>query len=65
MSNFLTTEQAAELFGVSGRTVWHWVQEGRIKAQVFKGDGRSTIRIPRTEVERLLSNTPTNGGDAV
>ena len=47
---FYTPEQLAELLQVSKPAIYKWAQEGRIKAVRI---GR-TVRIPATEVERLL-----------
>jgi predicted site-specific integrase-resolvase len=36
--NYLTGEQAAELLGVSRRTIYRWIEQGRIVAPLMKSD---------------------------
>ena len=50
---FYTPEQLAELLQVSKPAIYKWAHEGRIKAVRI---GR-TVRIPATEVERLLQGS--------
>jgi Helix-turn-helix domain len=45
--NYITGEQAAELLGVSRRTIYRWVHEGRISIPFSKADieaRRPTVR---------------------
>jgi len=48
----LTYEQAADLLGVSARTVWTLVDTGHLRAVRIS---RRLVRIPRIEVERFLA----------
>jgi excisionase family DNA binding protein len=48
MSNLVTVSEAAELLGVSTRTIRRWESEGRIKAIRTEGNHR------RFEVSKLL-----------
>lgn len=33
MSDYLKTEEVAEIYGVSVQTIWRWCKTGRIKAK--------------------------------
>lgn len=45
----LTINKVAVEFGVTYRTVWNWIKDGKIKAVKISG----IVRIPKSEVERL------------
>jgi excisionase family DNA binding protein len=50
---FLTVAQAAVALGVSGPTVRRWIHDGHLVAvQIGGADG--VLRIPETELERLI-----------
>ena len=54
-TDYLTSTQAAELLDVSPQTITRWVREGYLvawRSPSRTGNGR--IRIPRSEVDRLL-----------
>lgn len=54
-----TVQQAAKILGVTPKSVWSWINEGRIKAEseYFKGKGwgRDCLRISHTELQREKS----------
>ena len=60
--------QAAALLGVSRVTIWRWIRDGRIPVARL---GHRTIRIKRTDLERMLiehepsSSLSSGGQDAV
>ncbi len=43
--------QVAEILGVSRRTVWRWIKEGKIKAVKLPS---GIYVVPETEVERII-----------
>lgn len=45
----VSVKQAAEIFSVTKRTIFRWIEDGRIKAIKIAG----TVRIPEEEIERL------------
>lgn len=45
----VTVKQAAEIFSVTKRTIFRWIESGQIKAIKIGG----TVRIPDEEIERL------------
>ena len=45
----VTVKQAAEIFPVTKRTIFRWIESGQIKAIKIGG----TVRIPDEEIERL------------
>jgi len=51
----LTREQAADIFGVSPRTIDAWLRNGSLKRANTPG---RIVRIPRSEIERRLSAAP-------
>lgn len=44
----LSVKEFADLFGVTKRTVFRWIERGEVKAIKISG----TVRIPDEEVER-------------
>lgn len=61
----LTLQEASDAFGVSRRTLWRWIADGRLTARRV---GRR-VYIARSEVRRLRDSpaplpTPTGGGRA-
>ena len=51
---FLSVAQAAAALGVSGPTIRRWVRDGHLVAvQIGGADG--VLRIPETELERLIA----------
>lgn|GEM_PF-2157836 len=51
---FLTVKEVAELLRVSRRTVYTWIDEGVIRAVKVNDMDKSAIRIPSSEVDRIL-----------
>lgn len=52
-----TTNEVADLLGVTRRAVSKWIERGKIKSvQLWPGHPGSPHQIPRAEVERLLKN---------
>lgn len=45
----VSVKEAAEMFSVTKRTVFRWIESGQIKAIKIGG----TVRIPDEEIERL------------
>ena len=45
----VSVKEAAEIFSVTKRTIFRWIEEGRIKSIMIGG----TVRIPEEEIERL------------
>jgi excisionase family DNA binding protein len=52
---FYTVKDIAKLLGLSYRTVWNMACDGRIKALRLPKHKRSQLRIPATELVRLLT----------
>lgn len=51
----LSTEQVAQMLGVSRPTVWQMVQDRRFpNALIIKNPARDTIRIPLSDVEAFI-----------
>lgn len=60
MGAFLTPRQVAEQLAVSQRTVYAWIEQGRLPAVRFS---ERTTRIPREAVEALIAEaTSASGG---
>jgi excisionase family DNA binding protein len=51
---FLTAKEVAELLRISRRTVYNWIDEGIIRAVKINDIDKSAVRIPLSEVERIL-----------
>lgn len=49
--NLLTTDEAAELMGVAGDTIYRYIYRGKLSVKKFG----SAVAIPRDEVERYLA----------
>ena len=54
-SRFLNVDEAAEAFEVSRETVRRMVHQGRLPALVLGSGGQAQIRIPRTFVDRVMT----------
>ncbi|MCZ2153106.1 MAG: helix-turn-helix domain-containing protein [Bryobacterales bacterium] len=52
MTKYMTTKEVAAELEVSSATVVRWVRDGIIQAKRF---GQRIIKIPRTELERILN----------
>lgn len=52
MNKYMTPKEVAAELEVSSATVVRWVKDGAISAKRF---GQRIIKIPRTEVERILN----------
>lgn len=53
---FYTRKELTEIFGVNISTVSRWISAGRI--QVIRPVKNGKCIIPRSELEKLLSDTP-------
>jgi excisionase family DNA binding protein len=51
----LSIAQAGEVLGVTGRTVYQWIREGRLRASKI---GR-LVRIKRSSIDRMLTELAT------
>lgn len=49
----LTVSQTASLLQVSRSTIWRWIDAGTLHAS--KIPGSRTTRIPRTEIDRVMT----------
>jgi excisionase family DNA binding protein len=49
-ANHLTTVQVAQMWGVTDRTVRHWIEKGLIQAVRYRQNGRANWRIPKSAV---------------
>lgn len=56
----LSVQETADLFGVTKRTVFRWIKDGRIKAIKI---GR-TVRIKKSEIVRVMNEGEAHGKDA-
>lgn len=45
---------AAEFCDVSTRTIWRWIEDGRLTALHQEGRPRSAVRLRKSEVESLF-----------
>lgn len=45
----VSVKQAADIFSVTKRTIFRWIESGQIKAIKIGG----TVRIPEEEIERV------------
>jgi excisionase family DNA binding protein len=52
MEKLLTVYEVAQLFRISARTIYTWIDEGVIRCVKIKD--KSAVRIPASEVERLV-----------
>ena len=52
-NKYMSPRQVAEELEVSAATVVRWVRKGTIRAKRF---GQRIIKIPRTEIERMLND---------
>jgi len=52
MEKLLTVYEVAQLFRISERTIYTWIDEGVIRC--VKTKDKAVIRIPLSEVERLI-----------
>lgn len=50
--------EVAELFRVSERTVYNWIDWGYMRA-IKIGDGRGTIRVPEDSINEFILNNQT------
>jgi excisionase family DNA binding protein len=50
----LTVKEVAEILGISRRTVYNWIDCGVIRAVKVNDTDKSAVRIPLSEVERIL-----------
>jgi excisionase family DNA binding protein len=52
MEKLLTVDEVAQVFRISERTIYTWIDEGVIRCVKIKD--KSAVRIPLSEVERLV-----------
>ena len=57
-NEWLTPKQAAELVGVTTRTVQNWIKDGKVRGYQVVG----RIRVKRSDVDALYQ--PKGGGEA-
>jgi len=63
MSDTLSVSQAASYFGVTERTIWRWLQSGRLSAE--RSGGRNLIKVPpdvASQPGHAISETRTRYG---
>ncbi len=53
METYLTVREVAKTLRVSVRTIYRWMEDGRLKAFRPMGD-RSSTRIPLSELNRFI-----------
>lgn len=53
--DWLTTDEARQLLRVSPSTIARYVRTGEIRAVRLPGGQRGAYRIPRSEIDRLLT----------
>jgi len=52
-----TTEEAGEVLGVSGVTVWRWINTGRIRAVELNETGdKSKLRIREDDLQQFIED---------
>lgn len=57
MIRLYTTDQAGEILGVTGNTVWRWVKAGRITAtDLTSGDGKPKLRISADDLQKFIDD---------
>lgn len=61
MSAYLNTKEAAELAGVSPRTVIEWIHAGRLKAN-RNASIRGRFKILREDLQAAMTYTPSTDG---
>lgn len=61
MARLITLDEAAELYGVSRRTIRRYVSEGRLRAYRL---GPRLLRLDADEVNKQLFSRPIGGGAA-
>lgn len=50
-----TTAEAGEVLGVSGITVWRWVNQGRIRAvELNDTGGKAKLRIREDDLQKFI-----------
>lgn len=54
---FFSAKEAAFLLGVSEKTIYNWKCEGKIKATNLGLTIRGRLRIPKSEVSRIIGIT--------
>lgn len=54
MPNVYTTQEAASILKIAPRTIREWITNGYIKAFKLNPKTKSVLRIPMSEVDRVL-----------
>lgn len=49
-----TTAEAGEILGVTGKTVWVWVNAGRIRAVNLSTGGKPKLRIREDDLQKFI-----------
>lgn len=49
-----TPQKTADILGVTRKTIYNWINEGKIQAIQLPGRG---IRIPQSEIDRILKES--------
>lgn len=56
MEEFLTVKEVAQILRVSESTVRNYIKQGIIKAIKFGKNRRATVRVPKSEIEKLFGD---------
>jgi excisionase family DNA binding protein len=51
---YLSVNEAAEALGTHPNTIRRWIAQGKIRAEKFGDEKQSRVRIPRSEIEKLM-----------
>jgi excisionase family DNA binding protein len=54
LERLYTIREVARLLGLSYITVWQWIRKGKLKAVKLGTSPKAPVRIPESEVRRLL-----------
>lgn len=52
--DFVTGQEFCKILNISNSTLYRWIKSGRIKAIRISERVNSPVRIPTTEIDRLL-----------
>lgn len=64
MERLLTAHEVAVILRVSKKTIYTWIDSGKIRAHKFEGNLKNHwIRIPESSVKAFLSSTETSSSE--